>query len=68
MLAFQQRSAPAWGWLMFDGIVTLVLAALIWNTWPGSTSWVVGTLVGISMLCSGVSRLMLSAAVRRLTV
>ena len=67
VLAVQHRSAStAWGWLLFDGIVTLLLAALIWSTWPASTPWVVGTLVGISMLFSGISRLMLSVAVRHL--
>jgi uncharacterized membrane protein HdeD (DUF308 family) len=50
---------------MLDGIITLVLALMIWSTWPSSAVWVVGTLVGISMLSSGVTRLMHSLAVRR---
>ena len=52
-------------WLLVDGIVTLVLAVLIWRTWPSSTEWVIGTLVGFSMLFSGASRLMVSLAARR---
>jgi uncharacterized membrane protein HdeD (DUF308 family) len=39
---------------------------MIWRTWPSSTVWVIGTLVGISMLFSGVSRLVLSLAARRI--
>ena len=54
------------GWLILDGIITLVLAGMIWKTWPSSTEWVIGTLVGVSMLFSGISRLMLSLAARRL--
>src|SRR6266850_1995187 len=54
------------GWLFVDGIVTLILAVLIWRTWPSSTEWVLGTLVGISMLFSGITRLMISLAARRL--
>ena len=64
-LSFQLRPAPGTGWLLVDGIVTLLLAAMIWATWPSSAAWVVGTLVGISMLFSGITRLMLSLAIRR---
>lgn len=53
-------------WLLFDGVVTLILAVLIWRTWPSSAEWVIGTLVGISMLFSGASRLMLSLSARQL--
>lgn len=66
VLSFQLRPAPGSGWLLVDGIVTLVLAVMIWSTWPSSALWVVGTLVGISMLFSGITRLMLSIAVRRI--
>ncbi len=59
------RRLPGAGWLLFDGVVTLILAVMIWRTWPASTEWVIGTLVGISMLFSGTSRLMLSLAARQ---
>jgi uncharacterized membrane protein HdeD (DUF308 family) len=64
MLAFQLRPLPGSGWLLFDGIVTLVLAAMIGNTWPISSVWAVGTLVGVSMFSSGITRLKLSVAAR----
>ncbi len=65
ILSLRLRPLPGWGWLLLDGIVTLILAIMIWRTWPSSTEWVIGTLVGISMLFSGISRLMLSLAARR---
>ena len=65
ILSFRIRM-PGSRWLLFDGIITLILSVLIWRTWPSSTEWVIGTLVGISMLFSGISRLMLSLAARRL--
>ena len=52
------------GWVLFDGIVTLILGILIWSHWPSSSVWVIGTLVGISLIFSGISRFMLSLAVR----
>jgi uncharacterized membrane protein HdeD (DUF308 family) len=62
----QLRAAPGNVWLLIDGVITIVLAAMIWSTWPSSAAWVIGTLVGISMFFSGISRFVLSLAVRRL--
>jgi uncharacterized membrane protein HdeD (DUF308 family) len=67
VLSFVLRAMSGSGWLMFDGIITLILGVMILRTWPSSTEWVIGTLVGISMLFSGVSRLMLSLAANSLT-
>ncbi len=52
-------------WLILEGAITIILAVMIWRTWPFSTIWAIGTLVGISMLFSGFSRLMFSLACRR---
>jgi uncharacterized membrane protein HdeD (DUF308 family) len=65
VLSFRLRPMAGSTWLLFDGIVTLILGVLIWRTWPSSSEWVIGTLVGISMLFSGVSRLGISLAARR---
>ena len=65
ILAYQLRPLAGSGWLVLDGIITLILAIMIGWTWPSSTLWVIGTLVGISMLFSGIARLMLSLAARR---
>jgi uncharacterized membrane protein HdeD (DUF308 family) len=67
VLGFKLRPLPGSGWFLFDGIITLVLAVMIWRTWPSSSAWVIGILVGISMLFSGASRLMLSLAARSVT-
>ncbi len=53
------------GWLLFDGIVTLILGLMIWRHWPSASLWVIGALVGINMIMTGVTRLMLTLAVRR---
>ena len=66
VIAFKFRLLPGTGWLLFDGILTVVIAALIASAWPASSAWVVGVLVGIAMISSGFARLMLSIGVRRL--
>ena len=39
---------------------------MIGSTWPSSAAWVLGTLVGVSMFFSGITRLMLSLTARRI--
>ncbi|HMH14959.1 MAG TPA: DUF308 domain-containing protein [Edaphobacter sp.] len=55
-------------WLLLHGIVTLILGVMIWKHWPSSSLWALGTLVGISMLVTGMTRLMMAAKGRKLTV
>jgi len=62
---FQLQPRHGSFWLLVDGIVCLVLAVMIWRAWPSSSVWVVGTLVGISILFTGISRLMLTLTARR---
>ena len=64
-LAFALGALPGRAWLVIDGVGFLLLAASIWRSWPGTSSWVVGTLVAISLLVRGLARLMLSLAMRR---
>jgi len=66
-LYFQLRRAINAGWILFDAIVTLILAILIWSQWPSSAMWFIGTIIGISLIFSGVSRLSLASAMRRRT-
>ena len=66
VLAFVLRPLAGSGWLMGDGIITLLLAVFIGSGFPASSVWAIGTLVAISMFFSGLTRLMLSTAVRRL--
>lgn len=56
---FQLRHRRAGGWFLVDGIITLLLAALIFFHWPSSSQWAVGTLVGLGMIISGVTRVMM---------
>ena len=65
VLAFQIKPRGGWGWVLFDGIVTILLGVLIWAHWPFNSDWVVGTLFGISIFMSGVTRLMMSLALRK---
>ncbi|HMH13201.1 MAG TPA: DUF308 domain-containing protein [Edaphobacter sp.] len=63
--AFQVRPRHGTAWLWINAAITLILAVMIWRTWPVSSTWAIGTLVGISMIFSGFSRLMASLAAKR---
>jgi len=67
VLAYQLRARANWGWVLFNGIVTLALGGLIWSGWPANAPWVIGTLVGLSLGASGISRVMLAVAPRNFT-
>jgi uncharacterized membrane protein HdeD (DUF308 family) len=54
----------SWGWVLFSGIIDLLLAYLIWQGWPSSASWAIGLLVGINMLFLGLSLVMTALAAR----
>src|SRR6266566_6381839 len=66
-LFFQVRSIQGSAWLLIDGIITLLLGLMIYMQWPSSSAWAIGTLVGVSMIISGVTRVMLSLAVRKVS-
>ena len=65
VVAVQHREhLRSWGWVLFSGIVDLLLAYLIWAGWPNSTDWAIGLLVGINMVFLGLSLLMTALAAR----
>lgn len=66
-LFIRMRSTQGSSWVLMDGIVTAIVGVLIFAHWPSSSAWAIGTLVGVSLIISGVTRVMLSLAVRKAT-
>src|SRR5438094_3152800 len=67
VLFFQMRSLRGSSWVLIDGVITLLLGLMIYMQWPSSSAWAIGTLVGVSMILSGIARVSLSLAVRKAT-
>ena len=63
---FSARYAGRSGWMLFNGVVTLILGFMIWRRWPQGSLWYLGTLVGVAMFMTGVTRLMMTLGVRKL--
>ena len=53
-----------WGWVFFNGLVTFLLGAMIYSNWPLSGLWVIGLFIGIEMILSGWSWVILSLGAR----
>ncbi|MBV8885190.1 MAG: DUF308 domain-containing protein [Chroococcidiopsidaceae cyanobacterium CP_BM_RX_35] len=64
LLAFRLRGQQNWAWELTNGIVTLVLGGIVWFQWPSDAPWLIGTIVGASVLFTGISRVMLSLNTR----
>jgi len=64
MLAFKLKPKAGWGWVLFDGLLSIVIALLIASGWPQSSIGFVGILVGIVMIYGGVWRIVLGRLMR----
>jgi uncharacterized membrane protein HdeD (DUF308 family) len=62
--AFQLRPVDGWGWFLFDAATNLLLGILILARWPNNSVWAIGTLVGVSVVMSGISRIMIATKIR----
>jgi uncharacterized membrane protein HdeD (DUF308 family) len=62
LVSLSHRHVKGWGWGLTNGIVTLILGILILTMKSLSLLWVLGTLVGISFLFSGIDLLTFSAS------
>lgn len=66
IMAFQVRPGGQESWMMvLDGVITLIMGILVWNQFPSSALWLIGLYVGISLLMSGISLLVITLAARR---
>jgi len=61
VLGFQIRPRSGWGLVLVGGIISVVLGIMIWQQLPSAALWVLGLLLGINLVFSGVTFLMLSS-------
>ncbi len=65
ILAFRVKPAKGWGWVLFDGILAIVIGGLIAWGWPASSIAFIGLLTGFWLLFSGIWRITLDGRARR---
>ena len=54
-----------WGWVLFSGIVSLALGALVLVEWPATSLWLIGLFVGIDLIFYGWTWVLLAIVARR---
>lgn len=64
ILAFALRPARNWGWVLFSGILGIILGIFIWSEWPFNADWLLGIWVGINLLVDGIWTISLSSLLR----
>jgi uncharacterized membrane protein HdeD (DUF308 family) len=64
-LDHRRELSGRWGWMLFSGVVDLVLAGMILAGLPGTAAWALGLLVGINMMFGGAALLGMGLHARR---
>jgi uncharacterized membrane protein HdeD (DUF308 family) len=63
----KRRPGSGWGWMLFGGIVSILLSAVIWSQFPLSGIWAIGILLGIKLFFVGLIMVTTGSAVRSLS-
>jgi uncharacterized membrane protein HdeD (DUF308 family) len=63
-LYFRLRQFHGSAWVLADGVATTILGVLMLTQWPPASLEKIGVVIGINLMLSAVSRLILLAAIR----
>lgn len=53
-----------WGWIFFNGAITFLLGMIIYSDWPVSGLWVIGTFIGVDLILSGWTWMVMALSAR----
>lgn len=65
-MAIRFRQLRGWVWLMLSGLVSLVFVYFLWAQWPLAGAWAIGVLVGLDLLLTGFSMILIAAAMGKM--
>jgi uncharacterized membrane protein HdeD (DUF308 family) len=63
-ISHRRELVGRWEWMAFNGVIDLVLAAIIISGWPGTIAWALGLLVGIDLVFGGIALIGMALAAR----
>ncbi len=64
-IAHRRELTGRWEWLAVNGVIDLVLAAIIISGLPGTLAWALGLLVGIDLVFGGAALIVMALAARK---
>lgn len=66
-IAHRRELTGKWEWLLVNGVIDLVLAAIILTGLPGTLVWAFGLLVGVDLLFGGAALIAIALEARNAT-
>lgn len=63
-LSVEMKPAKGWGFMLLNGLLSLLLGVIVLVGWPLSSVWVVGLLIGISFLFDGIALIAIAGNIR----
>jgi uncharacterized membrane protein HdeD (DUF308 family) len=64
-LEHRRELSERWSWMLFSGLLDILIAAMIITGLPGSAEWAIGLLVGINLVFGGASLIGMALAARK---
>ncbi|MGC9270882.1 HdeD family acid-resistance protein [Acidiphilium sp.] len=64
-LDHRRQMTGKWEWMLINGVIDLILAAIIISGFPGTLVWALGLLVGIDMVFGGGTLIAIAMAARK---
>ena len=64
-LDHRRQGSDRWGWVVFNGVIDLILAGMVLAGLPGAAFWAVGIIVGIDLAVGGSTLIAMALAARK---
>lgn len=64
-IAHRRELSGKWGWIVLNGVIDLVLAAIVISGLPGTLLWALGLLVGIDLVFGGATLVSMALDARK---
>lgn len=61
---FKRKPGSGWGWMLFGGLVSILLGVFIWRQFPLSGMWAIGIFLGVKLFFVGLIMVMAGSTVR----
>ena len=66
IMGFQIKDEiSGWGWMVFGGVLSIMLSILIYAQWPFSGLWVIGLFISIELIMQGINSIALSRVIKQ---
>jgi len=61
-----KNEVSSWGWILFVGIINIVLGIMIYTHWPVAGLWVIGMFISIELMVRGIDAIILSRVIKKI--